>query len=221
MSNVAQNILEIKKEIPAHVRLIAVSKTKPVSAIQEAYECGQRIFGENKVQELCDKAEILPKDIEWHMIGHLQSNKVKYMAGFVKLIHGVDSLNLLKEIDKQAKKNNRVQDVLLQCYIATEETKFGLSEEELIQILKSEEFKTLRNISVRGLMGMASFTSDENQIRKEFKSLKSLFEKIKTDFFSSDSNFSEISMGMSGDYKIAIEEGSTMVRIGSSIFGTR
>lgn len=201
--------------------LIAVSKTKPASAIQEAYDCGQRIFGENKVQELCDKAEVLPNDIEWHMIGHLQSNKVKYMAGFVKLIHGVDSMSLLKEIDKMAKKNNRVQDVLLQCYIATEESKFGLSEEELIQLLQSDEFQNLKNIAVKGLMGMASFTTDENQIRQEFRTLKLLFDKVKTQFFSSDSSFKEISMGMSGDYKIAIEEGSTMVRIGSSIFGSR
>lgn len=221
MSSVAKNIAEIKKKIPAKVQLIAVSKTKPASAIEAAYECGQRIFGENKVQELCDKFEKLPKDIAWHMIGHLQSNKVKYMAGFVSLIHGVDSLSLLKEIDKQANKNQRIQDVLLQCYIATEETKFGLSEEELIVLLKSDDFKKLKSISVKGLMGMASFTSDENQIRKEFKSLKLLFDKIKSEFFSNDSSFKEISMGMSGDYKIAIEEGSTMVRIGSSIFGSR
>lgn len=221
MSTIADNIQEIKKGIPSHVSLIAVSKTKPVSAIQEAYGCGQRIFGENKVQELCDKAEVLPKDIEWHMIGHLQSNKVKYMAGFVKLIHGVDSMSLLKEIDKQAKKNNRVQDVLLQCYIATEESKFGLSEEELLQLLQSAEFQNLKNIAVKGLMGMASFTSDENQIRNEFRTLKLLFDKVKTQFFTSVSSFKEISMGMSGDYKIAIEEGSTMVRIGSSIFGSR
>jgi len=221
VSSVAKNIAEIKKKIPAKVQLIAVSKTKPASAIEAAYECGQRIFGENKVQELCDKFEKLPKDIAWHMIGHLQSNKVKYMAGFVSLIHGVDSLSLLKEIDKQANKNQRIQDVLLQCYIATEETKFGLSEEELIVLLKSDDFKKLKSISVKGLMGMASFTSDENQIRKEFKSLKLLFDKIKSEFFSNDSSFKEISMGMSGDYKIAIEEGSTMVRIGSSIFGSR
>lgn len=221
MSSIAKNIAEIKKEIPAKVQLIAVSKTKPTSAIEEAYECGQRIFGENKVQELCDKFEQLPKDIAWHMIGHLQSNKVKYMAGFVSLIHGVDSLSLLKEIDKQANKNQRIQDVLLQCFIATEETKFGLSEEELTDLLKSDDFKKLKSISVKGLMGMASFTSDETQIRKEFKSLKSLFDKVKSEFFSEDPSFKEISMGMSGDYKIAIEEGSTMVRIGSSIFGSR
>jgi pyridoxal phosphate enzyme (YggS family) len=221
VSSIAKNIEEIKKEIPAKVQLIAVSKTKPTSAIEEAYECGQRIFGENKVQELCDKFEQLPKDIAWHMIGHLQSNKVKYMAGFVSLIHGVDSLSLLKEIDKQANKNQRIQDVLLQCFIATEETKFGLSEEELTDLLKSDDFKKLKSISVKGLMGMASFTSDETQIRKEFKSLKSLFDKVKSEFFSEDPSFKEISMGMSGDYKIAIEEGSTMVRIGSSIFGSR
>lgn len=221
MSSIAKNIEEIKKEIPAKVQLIAVSKTKPASAIEEAYECGQRIFGENKVQELCDKFEQLPKDIAWHMIGHLQSNKVKYMAGFVSLIHGVDSLSLLKEIDKQANKNKRIQDVLLQCFIATEETKFGLSEEELTDLLKSDDFKQLKSISVKGLMGMASFTSDETQIRKEFKSLKLLFDKVKSEFFSEDPSFKEISMGMSGDYKIAIEEGSTMVRIGSSIFGSR
>lgn len=210
------NLKTIEPTIPAHVTLVAVSKTKPVEDVQEAYEAGIRDFGENKIQEMCDKYEVLPKDIRWHMIGHVQTNKVKYMAPFVHLIHGVDSLKLLKEIDKQAQKNNRVIDVLLQQFIADEETKFGLDDKEIRQIMQ-EEIQSLPHIRVVGLMGMATFTDDENQIRNEFKTLKSNFEYLKNNF----ENISILSMGMSGDYQIAIEEGSTMVRIGSSIFGYR
>ncbi|QHC86346.1 alanine racemase [Empedobacter brevis] len=214
--SIQDNLKTIEPTIPAHVTLVAVSKTKPVEDLQEAYEAGIRDFGENKIQEMCDKYEVLPKDIRWHMIGHVQTNKVKYMAPFVHLIHGVDSLKLLKEIDKQAQKNNRVIDVLLQQFIADEETKFGLDDKEIHQIMQ-EEIQSLPHIRVVGLMGMATFTDDENQIRKEFKTLKSNFEYLKNNF----ENISILSMGMSGDYQIAIEEGSTMVRIGSSIFGYR
>lgn len=221
MSTIQKNIKQILSEIPSNVKLIAVSKTKPSSAILDAYEGGQRIFGENKVQEMTSKYEVLPKDIEWHMIGHLQSNKVKYMAGFVTLIHGVDSLNLLKEINKQALKHNRVQNVLLQFYIASEETKFGLNLSEANEMIASNDFRELKNIQVCGVMGMASFTSDENQIRNEFQSLKKIFDELKSTHFKNQNTFKEISMGMSGDYKIAIEEGSTMIRVGSSIFGER
>ncbi|WP_353097903.1 YggS family pyridoxal phosphate-dependent enzyme [Empedobacter brevis] len=214
--SIQDNLKTIEPTIPAHVTLVAVSKTKPVEDVQEAYEAGIRDFGENKIQEMCDKYEVLPKDIRWHMIGHVQTNKVKYMAPFVHLIHGVDSLKLLKEIDKQAQKNNRVIDVLLQQFIADEETKFGLDDKEIRQIMQ-EEIQSLPHVRVVGLMGMATFTDDENQIRKEFKTLKSNFEYLKNNF----ENISILSMGMSGDYQIAIEEGSTMVRIGSSIFGYR
>jgi pyridoxal phosphate enzyme (YggS family) len=221
MAGIAENISRIKSSLPSIVKLIAVSKTKPASDIQKAYDAGQRIFGENKVQELVSKYDALPKDIEWHMIGHLQSNKVKYMAHFVALIHGVDSFSLLKEINKQAQKNNRIQNVLLQFHVAQEETKFGFSYEEAEQMLNSNEFKSLENISVVGVMGMASFTENHSQIHTEFKMLKSYFDQLKTQFFSDKNSFQEISMGMSGDYQMAIEEGSTMVRIGSSIFGGR
>jgi pyridoxal phosphate enzyme (YggS family) len=221
MGTIAENLQEVRKEIPAHVTLVAVSKTKPNEAILEAYEFGERIFGENRVQELADKWEALPKGIEWHMIGHLQSNKVKYIAPFVSLIHAVDKDKLLYEIDKEAKKNNRVIRVLLQFHIADEDTKFGLSLDEAEELLESERFRELKNIEVAGVMGMATFTEDENQVRKEFQTLKSTFDKLKSAYFSSTPSFKEISMGMSGDYRIAIEEGSTMVRIGSSIFGTR
>lgn len=214
--SIQENLKIIKNTIPEHVRLVAVSKTKPVEDLQEAYEAGIRDFGENKIQEMCDKYEVLSKDIRWHMIGHVQSNKVKYMAPFVYLIHGVDSLKLLKEINKQAEKNNRVIDVLLQQFIADEETKFGLDKEE-IQHIMQEEIQHLPNVRVVGLMGMATFTEDENQIREEFRSLKSNFDSLKSIY----ENISILSMGMSGDYQIAIEEGSTMVRIGSSIFGHR
>jgi len=214
--SIQENLKTIEATIPAHVILVAVSKTKPVEDLQEAYAAGMRDFGENKIQEMCDKYEILPKDIRWHMIGHVQTNKVKYMAPFVHLIHGVDSLKLLKEIHKQAEKNNRVIDVLLQQFIADEETKFGLDKEE-IQHIMQEEIQHLPNVRVVGLMGMATFTEDENQIREEFRSLKSNFDSLKNNF----ENLTILSMGMSGDYQIAIEEGSTMVRIGSSIFGHR
>ena len=212
------NVLE---EIPEHVTLVAVSKTKPVSAIEEAYAAGQRHYGENKVQELVEKAEQLPKDIHWHLIGHLQSNKVKYIAPFVALIHSVDSLKLLLEINRQAAKNNRVIPVLLQFHIAQEETKFGFSFEEISELLNSDEFKNASNIRIDGVMGMASFTDDEALIRKEFKLLKTYFDELKSTFFSEKNHFSICSMGMSGDYKIAIEEGSTMIRVGSSVFGSR
>ena len=214
---IAQNLTEIKSQIPAHVTLVAVSKTKPVADLMEAYDAGQRIFGENKIQEMTDKWEVMPKDIEWHMIGHVQTNKVKYMAPYVSLIHGVDSLKLLQEINKQAAKNNRVIDCLLQIYIAEEESKFGLDEQELEEILSSTEFKQLKNIRIVGLMGMATFTENKNQIEKEFKHLKTIFDKLKTQ----NSELKTLSMGMSGDYQLAISCGSTMVRIGSSIFGSR
>lgn len=214
--SIQDNLIQIEQTIPNHVTLIAVSKTKPISDLEEAYVAGIRDFGENKIQEMCDKYEALPKDIRWHMIGHVQTNKVKYMAPFVDLIHGVDSLKLLKEINKQAEKNNRVIKVLLQQFIADEETKFGLDENEVRQIM-SDEVNKLPYIQVVGLMGMATFTDDENKIRNEFKSLKSNFDFLK----STNENISILSMGMSGDYKTAIEEGSTMVRIGSSIFGHR
>ncbi|HCC94435.1 MAG TPA: YggS family pyridoxal phosphate-dependent enzyme [Flavobacteriaceae bacterium] len=214
--SIQENLKTIEATIPSHVTLIAVSKTKPIEDLREAYEAGIRDFGENKIQEMCDKYEVLPKDIRWHMIGHVQTNKVKYMASFVHLIHGVDSLKLLKEINKQAEKNNRVIEVLLQQFIADEETKFGLDQEEILQIMQ-EEIQHLPNVRVVGLMGMATFTEDENQIREEFRSLKSNFDSLKNNF----ENLTILSMGMSGDYQIAIEEGSTMVRIGSSIFGHR
>ncbi len=215
--NITKNLQQIKASIPEHVTLVAVSKTKPNEAILEAYQTGQRVFGENKVQELTEKHESLPKDIEWHMIGHLQSNKVKYIAPFVSLIHGVDSFKLLKEINKRAAQNERVINCLLQIHIAEEDTKFGFDEKEVIELIKSEAFQHLKNIKVVGLMGMATFTDDENQIRKEFKSLKNLFDKLQI----SNHQFQILSMGMSGDYQLAIEEGSTMIRVGSSIFGER
>lgn len=218
---IAEQLHKIKSSLPEQVKLIAVSKTKPVEDILSAYQAGQRVFGENKVQELVSKYDALPKDIEWHMIGHLQSNKVKYMAHFVALIHGVDSLSLLKEINKQAQKNNRVQDVLLQFHIASEETKFGLNKDEANNILSSESYQNMRNIRVCGVMGMASFTDSIQQVRQEFKSLKNHFDFLKQIFFKDQPHFKEISMGMSGDYLLAVEEGSTMVRVGSSIFGGR
>ena len=200
--------------------LVAVSKTKPVSDLMEAYNEGQRIFGENKIQEMTDKWEQMPKDIEWHMIGHVQTNKVKFMAEYVSLIHGVDSLKLLQEINKQAKKHNRVIDCLLQIHIAEEETKFGLDEEELNYILTSDDFKSLENIKIVGLMGMATFTENQNQIEKEFNHLNSIFDKH-SKLETSNLKLQTLSMGMSGDYQLAISCGSNMVRIGSSIFGNR
>ena len=214
---IKDNLTQIKSELPENVTLVAVSKTKPITDLQEAYDSGQRIFGENKIQEMVAKYDALPKDIEWHMIGHLQRNKVKYMAHFVSLIHGVDSFKTLAEINKQAKKHNRVINCLLQAHIAEETTKFGLSFEEIAHILNSKEFLELSNIKVVGLMGMATFTDNQEQLKNEFTSLKTLFNKLK----ESHSNFSILSMGMSGDYKLAISCGSSMVRIGSSIFGKR
>ena len=218
--SIAKNLNKIKNSIPENVCLVAVSKTKPTSAIKEAYDAGQKVFGENKIQEMAAKYEELPKDIEWHMIGHLQSNKVKYMAHFVHLIHGVDRFKTLIEINKQAIKNNRIINCLLQVKIAREETKFGLSFNEVQDLLSSEEIKKLENINIVGLMGMASFTEDESIIRTEFKTLKKYFDILK-EHNSININLSKLSMGMSGDYKIAIEEGSTMIRVGSAIFGTR
>jgi pyridoxal phosphate enzyme (YggS family) len=215
--SIQQKINKIKSSLPFHVTLIAVSKTKPVIDLMEAYDAGQRIFGENKIQEMTEKWEVMPKDIEWHMIGHVQTNKVKYMAEYVSLIHGVDSLKLLEEINKQANRHNRVINCLLQVYIAEEETKFGLDEKELKEILNSTIFKSLENINVIGLMGMATFTDNQAQIKKEFQNLKATFDKFKIN----NPQFTTLSMGMSGDYQLAIECGSTMVRIGSSIFGRR
>ena len=215
--SVKDNLTKITSELPEGVTLVAVSKTKPNEDILEAYEAGQRIFGENKVQEMVQKWEDLPKDIEWHMIGHVQRNKVKYMAEFVSLIHGVDSPRLLKEINKQAKKHDRVIPCLLQIHIAEEDTKFGLDEKELNELVDSDEFKTMEHIKIVGLMGMATFTEAMDQVRREFAQLKSLYDHLKAKL--TDINI--LSMGMSGDYTVAIEEGSTMVRIGSSIFGAR
>lgn len=218
---IEENLDYIKSTIPATVKLVAVSKTKPNDLIMRAYETGQRAFGENKVQELCTKYEELPKDIEWHMIGHLQRNKVKYIAPFVSLIHGVDSFKLLKEINKEALKVDRCVNVLIQFHIAAEETKFGFDKEEVLQMLESKEFQSLSNIRICGVMGMATFTSDQRQVREEFTHLKSLFTELKNGYFKDQSEFKEISMGMSGDYEMAIQQGSTMVRVGSSIFGSR
>ncbi|TVZ55093.1 hypothetical protein OD91_0335 [Lutibacter sp. Hel_I_33_5] len=214
---ITRNLTEIKATLPEHVTLVAVSKTKPIVDIQEAYDAGQRVFGENKIQEMVAKYDALPKDINWHMIGHLQRNKVKYMAHFVDLIHGVDSFKTLKEINKQAKKHNRVINCLLQARIAQEETKFGLTFNDINQIITSEELSELENISIVGLMGMATFTDDKHQLQEEFSSLKNFFDTLKTQ----NSKLKILSMGMSGDYPLAIENGSTMVRVGSSIFGHR
>lgn len=219
--SIAKNLKTIISQLPSHVTLVAVSKTKPVADLMEAYTAGQRIFGENKIQEMTEKWEQMPKDIVWHMIGHVQTNKVKYMAEYVSLIHGVDSLKLLQEINKQAKKHNRVIVCLLQIHIAEEETKFGLDEEELNHILTSDDFKSLENIRIVGLMGMATFTENQNQIEKEFNHLKTIFDKLNTIPFTQNLKPNILSMGMSGDYQLAISCGSTMVRIGSSIFGTR
>lgn len=220
--NIKQRLLSIKESLPENVNLVAVSKTKSNDDILEAYQAGQRVFGENKVQEMVDKWEQLPKDIQWHMIGHLQRNKVKYMASFVSLIHGVDSLKLLKEINKQALKVERVIPCLLQVHIADEETKFGLTSQELDELLNSDTFKKLKAIKVVGLMGMATFTQDTKQIEQEFRYLNSIFESLKSTHPKADNlELTVRSMGMSGDYKIAIQCGSTMVRIGSHIFGSR
>lgn len=214
--SISQKLTTIKSTLPGKVTLVAVSKTKPITEIMEAYNAGQRDFGENKIQEMAEKWEQMPKDIRWHMIGHVQRNKVKYMAPFVHLIHAVDSLKLLKEINKQAKKNNRVIHCLLQVFIAREETKFGLDPEELIELLDSDEYKNLQHIKVIGLMGMATFTENENQIKSEFESIQNLYYELKEKH-----EFTELSIGMSGDYQIALKCDSTMVRIGSAIFGER
>ncbi len=219
--SIAENIDLVKANLPTQVQLIAVSKTKPSDLLMEAYRHGQRAFGENKVQELVGKFEELPKDIEWHFIGHVQTNKVKYIVPFIHLIHGIDSFKLLKTINTEAKKIDRVIHCLLQFHIAEEETKFGFSLAEVEEMLESDEFKLLEHIKISGVMGMATYTDDENQIHKEFASLKTYFDKLKLDYFADEPEFKEISMGMSGDYRIAVEEGSTMVRIGSIIFGER
>lgn len=218
---IGKNIIEIKSKLPEKVRLVAVSKTKPNEDIMAAYAVGHRVFGENKIQDLTRKYEELPKDIEWHFIGHPQSNKVKYIAPFISLIHGVDSLKLLKTINKEAKKSDRVISCLLQFHIAEESSKFGLNEAEAAIILESDEFKTLQHLEIAGVMGMATYTDDENQIKNEFRILKHIFDRLKKRYFAENNSFKEISMGMSGDYFLAIEEGSTMVRIGSTIFGRR
>ena len=218
--SIKHNLDTIKQSLPEHVTLVAVSKTKPVSDLMEAYNAGQRIFGENKIQEMADKYQEMPKDIKWHMIGHVQRNKVKYMAEFVDLIHGVDSVRLLEEINKQALKHDRIINCLLQIKIAEEDSKFGMRIKDAEELLLSETFSELKNINIVGLMGMATFTDNKDQIKEEFLRLKSAFEDLKT-IKTSNCNLQTISMGMSGDYKLAIECGSTMVRVGSSIFGAR
>lgn len=219
--SIQKNIEEIRKHIPAHVKLVCVSKFHPNEAVLEAYHAGERIFGESKVQELCGKQETLPTNISWHYIGHLQTNKIRFIVPFVELIHGVDSYKLLEEINKQALKAGRTVNCLLQIHIAQEETKFGFSAEELMDTLSLGNWKKLTGVSICGLMGMATFTENREQIRKEFNGLKTLFDQVKEQYFSNSPSFSELSMGMSDDYQLAIEEGSTMVRIGSSIFGHR
>ncbi|WP_262481113.1 YggS family pyridoxal phosphate-dependent enzyme [Aequorivita viscosa] len=214
--NISENLKELKKELPDNVSLVAVTKTKPIGDIMEAYNAGHRVFGENKVQEMESKWQEMPKDIEWHMIGHVQRNKVKYMAPFVSLIHAVDSLRLLREINKEARKNDRVINCLLQIKIAEEDSKFGMDKTEALQLLDSNDFKKFENIKIIGLMGMATFTDDEKQVSNEFRSLKTLFDSIKEKH-----NMPVLSMGMSGDYKLAIKNGSNMVRVGSAIFGER
>ena len=219
--SIQTNIQSIRQHIPTHVQLVCVSKFHPNESIIEAYEAGERVFGESKVQELCEKYDSLPKDIVWHFIGHLQTNKIKYLVPFVSLIHGVDSYKLLQEINKQATKAGKVINCLLQVHIAQEDTKFGFSADELREVLSSGDWKNMENIRLCGLMGMATFTDNQNQVRAEFRSLKSLFDEVKADYFASEESFCEISMGMSDDHLLAIEEGSTMVRVGSSIFGHR
>lgn len=220
--SIADNIKALKRETELNnVTLVVVSKTKPVEDIQQAYDAGQRVFGENQVQELVEKYEALPKDIEWHLIGHLQTNKIKYIAPFISMIQSVDSLKLLQEINKHALKNNRVIDCLLQIYIADEETKYGLSFDEAIELLRSDEYAELKNIRIRGLMGIATNTDNEKQIKEEFYELDTFFDGISQSFFRNDDNFDELSMGMSSDYKIAMEQGSTMIRVGSTVFGAR
>jgi pyridoxal phosphate enzyme (YggS family) len=220
-TEIALNIEKLRAEIPTGIKLIAVSKTKPVELLQQAYDAGHRAFGENYVQEITEKQPHLPPDIEWHFIGHLQSNKVKYIAPFVHCIHAVDSEKLLMEIEKQGVKNNRKIHCLIQVHIAEEETKFGLSIDEAYALLQKIAGTSYSSVIVEGLMGMASFTEDENRVRSEFRSLKNLFDRAKKELFPNNTRFSQLSMGMSGDWKIAVEEGSTMIRIGSAIFGHR
>ena len=218
---IKENLERIKATLPEQVTLVAVSKTKPVSDLQEAYDAGQRIFGENHALEMRDKHEVLPNDIQWHFIGHLQTNKIKYIIPFVTLIHSIDSANLLEAVNKEARKHDRIVDCLLQFHIATEETKFGLDLDEARQLLNSDAFREMHNIRICGVMGMATFTDDTEQVHNEFRNLKSIFDTLKHDYFAEQPQFKEISMGMSDDYPIAIEEGATLVRVGSKIFGVR
>ena len=218
---IKENLERIKATLPEQVTLVAVSKTKPVSDLQEAYDAGQRIFGENHALEMRDKHEVLPNDIQWHFIGHLQTNKIKYIIPFVTLIHSIDSANLLEAVNKEARKHDRIVDCLLQFHIATEETKFGLDLDEARQLLSSDAFREMHNIRICGVMGMATFTDDTEQVHNEFRNLKSIFDTLKHDYFAEQPQFKEISMGMSDDYPIAIEEGATLVRVGSKIFGAR
>ena len=218
---IKENLEKIRATMPEGITLVAVSKTKPVSDLQEAYDAGQRTFGENYPQEMRDKHEVLPQDIQWHFIGHLQTNKIKYIIPYVTLIHSIDTANLLEAVNKEAKKHERVVDCLLQFHIAQEETKFGLDLDEARQLLESEAFKQMENVRICGVMGMATFTDDKVEVRKEFKHLKAIFDTLKKDYFANQPQFKEISMGMSEDYLIAIEEGATMVRVGSLIFGAR
>ncbi|WP_455169377.1 YggS family pyridoxal phosphate-dependent enzyme [Aegicerativicinus sediminis] len=218
--SITNNLVKLKNELPNNVTLVAVSKTKPLLDIQEAYDTGHRHFGENKIQEMVEKYEQLPKDIKWHMIGHVQRNKVKYMADFVHLIHGVDSFKLLKEINKQAIKSERIIDCLFQIKIAKEDSKFGMDKADVLNVISSEEFADLKAVNIKGLMGMATFTENESVIKEEFTYLKDTFEEFK-ELSKSNFNMEILSMGMSGDYQLAIECGSNMVRIGSTIFGER
>lgn len=219
--SVRENLLQVKSQVPDNVCLIAVSKTKPVEAIQEAYDCGQRVFGENKAQEMREKHAVLPQDIQWHMIGHLQENKIKYIIPYVTMIHSIDSLKLLKEVNKKAIQCERVVDCLIEMDISHEDSKFGLSIEELRDMLESEDFQAMNNVRICGLMGIGSITDDREKTRQEFRNLKNMFEDIRKEYFQDKEYFTHISMGMSGDYDIAIEEGSTFVRVGSKIFGER
>lgn len=215
------NLVQIRQQLPAHVALVAVSKTKPIPQLMEAYEAGQRVFGENKALEMREKYEAMPKDIQWHFIGHLQTNKIKYIAPFVSLIHSVDSFKLLLEIEKAAKKCDRIIPCLLQFYIAEEETKFGFDLEEAIQMLRSPKFKDLQHVEIAGVMGMATFTDNRVQIVKEFRHLSDIFHTLENAYFAEQPSFKEISMGMTDDFDLAIAEGSTLVRVGSAIFGNR